>query len=202
MSNVKSTTRPAVQMHEDLKGVKYGTSADKAAVDKAIESAVKAVQKGRVEVQKAAVLILLHAYHHGDYRPASALVKALGNSVNQKALVDWFCTWGGLEVNAETEEFGGWNGKEFIKEYFEDAKATPWWTHKPQKAWAGFELDKELQKLLKRAAEAAVKAEGAPKDVPFDLQVSGATRQQLMAILNPAPALALPDTAPKDGEAQ
>lgn len=179
----KATVKATVQ-HEDLKGIRYGTVCDTAAVDKAIEHAVGTVKKGRIAVQQAAVLILLHAYKHGDYRKATALVNALGNSVNGKALVAWFEAYGGLQVDEESGEFSGWLGKDFIKDQFEAAKATPWWTLKQVNPWKGFDLNKELQRVLDGYGKAVSKVEkGNGTADMVSTKVDPAVKAQLEALL-------------------
>ena len=174
-------------MHDELKGIRYGSDASAAGVQKAIDQAVSSIRKGRVDVQKAAVLILLHAYKYGDWRKANDLVNALGSSINACALVEWFKTFGGLLVDEEAGAFDDWCGADFIKEYFQDAKATPWWTLKKPNPWKGFDLNAELQKVLRAYKRAQDKAAASEEDAAkIQMQVDLDIAAQLKALLQQA----------------
>ncbi len=154
---------------KELARIKYSDSKDKAAVDKAIADAVAKVKGGRVSVQKAAVQVLVHAYHHGDYSKAQALVEALGNGINGRALVEWFCQFGGLRINESG--FCGWRGAQHIADNLIAAKAQPWWMCKQQNPWGGFDLQSQLERLLKQAQKAVDRAAGDP-DLADKVQLS------------------------------
>lgn len=138
--------------------VKYATFADVKALDKAIASVVRKSATLRTEIQIVAVGILQHAHKHGDWTRAQSLVEQLGAGVRGKALVDWFCEFGGLLIGGAGAEKGfiGWQGADYIASRFDDAKGKMWWECKPESPFAGFNLDKELDKLIKRA-EASMK---------------------------------------------
>lgn len=121
-------------------------------------------------VQKVAVAIMAHAYNYGDYSRAAVLVNGLGTGVRAKALVDWF-NRAGLEVDEQNGGFKGWQGKDFIKKHWGRITATKWYDCKPEPIWAGFDLNAELERLIKKAEGAAKKAEQlkqAGKEVPDD----------------------------------
>lgn len=128
--------------------IKYVMPKDAAAVESLIGKAVKSVQKARVDVQIAAVAILIHAEKHGDWTKANDLVLGLGNTVNGKALVEWFVRFGGLVVGEEEGMFIGWTSAEFIKEKFQESKAVMWWDLKVASPFKGFDLDAALNKVL------------------------------------------------------
>lgn len=128
--------------------IKYISPADAKAVESLIGKAVKAVVKARESVQIAAVAILIHAEKHGDWTKANDLVLGLGNTVNGKALVEWFVKFGGLTVSEGEGKFIGWQGAEHIRANFQDAKAKMWWELKPQSPFKGFDLEAALQKVI------------------------------------------------------
>ena len=141
--------------------VKYTAFKDAAALDKAIEATVKKAHSLRNEIQNVAVGIILHAYHHGDYTRAESFTHQLGEGVRGKALVDWFVQFGGLIVGEHEDGksgFVGWKGADFIKENIDKAKATMWWTCKPEAAFDGFDLQDALEKLIAKAEKAMSKA--------------------------------------------
>lgn len=141
--------------------VKYTAFKDAAALDKAIEATVKKAHSLRNEIQNVAVGIILHAYHHGDYTRAESFTRQLGEGVRGKALVDWFVQFGGLIVGEHEDGksgFVGWKGADFIKENIDKAKATMWWTCKPEAAFDGFDLQDALEKLIAKAEKAMNKA--------------------------------------------
>ena len=114
-------------------------------------------------VQNCAVHILYHAKEFGDYSKASELVDALGNGVRSSNLVKWFVKFGGLTVKGHG--FKGWQGKEFIEENFNEAKATNWWEmEKPVNPYAGYNINTEVAKLLKRHATITKKVVGMTKE--------------------------------------
>ena len=117
-------------------------------VDKAIATAIKSVKRGRVDVQKAAIAVLVHSYQHGDYSKANELVTGLGNSVNATSLVAFFVEYGGLTVDEEAQCFNGWNGKAYIADKLEDAKDTMWWKLKKANPFKGFNLNGQLVSLV------------------------------------------------------
>ncbi|QHR65407.1 hypothetical protein mellemsur_6 [Escherichia phage mellemsur] len=140
--------------------IKYTSFKDAAALDKAIESTVKKAHSLRNEIQNVAVGIILHAYHHGDYTRAESFVNQLGQGVRGKALVDWFVKFGGLVIgeNGGKQGFIGWQGAEYIKANIDTAKATMWWSMKPEQAFEGFDLQDALEKLIAKAEKALNKA--------------------------------------------
>lgn len=164
--------------------LQYGDDCSKESVNKAVESAVKAVRSGRQAVQKAAVLILLRAYKHGDYSAATQLVEQLGNGVNGKALVAWFQEFGGLRTKDGEVGFIGWRGAEYIEQRFDKAKATPWWTMKQQNPWKGFDVNEHVERLIKQYRKAAdrVKDEPELKD-KVQFNIDSTLRLELLALL-------------------
>lgn len=169
-----------------MTAIKYAMPKDAAELAKLCAKAVKSVQSARVSVQQAAVGVLYHAYKHGDYTAATSLVNDLGNTINGKALIEFFVKFGGLKVNAETNSFDGWAGKDYIEAAFNDAKATMWWDLKVQQPFKGFDLEAALQQVIKRHKEAQEKVVGlTPEDqARVNVKVNDATIQQVLAMCN------------------
>lgn len=126
-------------------------------LDAALEDAVACAHQTRDSIQNVAVGILLHAHKHGDYTRAAYFIKQLGTGVRQKALSEWFMQYGGLIAGknaAGEDDFIAWQGAEFIKAHIDSAKSTMWWNCKPEPIFAGFDLNKEFERLVVRAEKA------------------------------------------------
>lgn len=147
-------------------------------------NAIQSVNTARVNVQIAAVATIRHAYVHGDWTYAQKLVDGLGNTVNGTALVEWFVVYGGL-VNDENG-FIGWSGKDHIKENFEKAKATMWWTLKIKNPFKGFDLEAALKKVV--ADHAKIQASMATRSdedkAKINMQVNADTIQAVLKLVN------------------
>lgn len=119
-------------------------------VDRAIELAGQSVTKMRKSIQVACVAVCMHAVKHGDYSKAQVLVDTVGNAVNKASLQKWFVDYAGLIVDSETGLFSGWQGAEYIREHFDDAKKKAWWECKEAPAYKGMSIIEEINKLVKR----------------------------------------------------
>lgn len=117
-------------------------------VDKLILKAIDSAKTMRLKVQIAAIAVLHHAFKHGDYTKANDLVNGLGDGVHSAALVEFFVVYGGLIVNEDEQCFDAWQGKGYIKDNFDNAKATMWWELKKVNPWAGYDMYKQLEKLV------------------------------------------------------
>ncbi|HDR2377205.1 TPA: hypothetical protein QCH88_004453 [Enterobacter asburiae] len=140
---------------------KYTSFKDVAALDKAIADTISKAKTLRNGIQNVAVGIILHAHKHGDYTRAESFVNGLGEGVRQKALVDWFVQFGGLVIGEREDGksgFVGWKGADHIRDNIDKAKATMWWTCKPEAAFEGFDLQDALDKLIAKAEKAMNKA--------------------------------------------
>lgn len=169
-----------------MTAIKYAMPKDAAELAKMCAKAVKSVQSARVSVQQAAVGVLYHAFKHGDYTAATTLVNDLGNTINGAALVEFFKVYGGLKINEEQGCFDGWQGKQFIEDNFNDAKAKMWWELKVKQPFKGFDLEAALQQVIKRHKEAQEKIVGmTPEDqAKVNVKVNDATIQQVLAMCN------------------
>ncbi|AEZ65044.1 hypothetical protein F401_gp19 [Aeromonas phage phiAS7] len=132
--------------------------ADEAAMDKAIEAVAKKSNTLQADVQRVAVGIMAHAYHHGDYSRAATLINALGEGIRKKALIEWFHL-AGLTIDEENGGFKGWQGKGFIEKHWARITEKKWWECKPENVWQGFDLNAELARLIKKAEQANKKAD-------------------------------------------
>jgi hypothetical protein len=128
---------------------------DLAPVDKLVASAIRMQGKANAAIQVAAVSVIAHAAKHGDYSKAAILVDGLEGAF-RASLIEWFVKFGGLTV--EGGKFSGWQGADYIRASFADAKETPWYKVKKEVLYQGFDLDQEIRGLLDRAAKAAKKA--------------------------------------------
>lgn len=167
-----------------MKAIKYVFAKDVAGLEKLQANAVKSVQNARVSVQIAAVATIRHAFEHGDWTYAGKLVAALGNTINGKALVEWFKLYGGLKVD-ETG-FIGWSGADYIQDNFEKAKAGMWWELKASNPFKGFDLEAALQKVIKDHTAAQEKVVGLTDadKAKVKLTVNDATIQAVLKLCN------------------
>ncbi|MNZ93562.1 hypothetical protein D3C78_1126340 [compost metagenome] len=169
-----------------MAAIKYVTPKDAAAVEGLIGKAVRSVQKARVDVQIAAVAILIHAEKHGDWTKANDLVTGLGNTINGKALVEWFVVYGGLVIDEEAAAFTGWNGAEHIKERFQEAKAKMWWDLKQTNPFKGFDLEAALKKVISDHERVTKKMDTMTDEekAKVKTQVNADTIQAVMKLCN------------------
>lgn len=166
--------------------IKYIQPKDAAQVDSLIGKAVKSVNKARVDVQIAAIAILMHAEKHGDWTKANDLVHGLGNTINGKALVEWFVVYGGLTIDEEQGQFNGWSKAEYIKGKFQDAKAKMWWELKVQSPFKGFDLEAALLKVCKDHAAVVAKMANMPEEdqKKVKLLVNDSTIKAVLGLCN------------------
>lgn len=167
-----------------MKAIKYEFAKDAAGLEKIQAKAVKSVQSARVSVQVAAVATIRHAYEHGDWSYAGKLVEALGNTINGKALVEWFKLYGGLKV--DDTGFIGWSGADYIKDNFEKAKAGMWWELKAASPFKGFDLESALQRVIKEHNAVQEKIVGLTDEdkAKVKLHVNDATIQAVLKLCN------------------
>lgn len=131
------------------------------------DGAVKSLGKSRETMQVVLITTLRHIWKHGDRMPASRLIAAIGTTdkadkANRKRIVSFFETFGGLIYEEEGEDFIGWKGKEFIRDNFEIAKGTAWWSfHKPTKREPkAFNINEQIQALIDKATKHKEKGDG------------------------------------------
>ena len=168
-----------------MAAIKYVFAKNAADLEKIQATAVRSVQKARTQVQIAAVATIRHAWEHGDWTYAQRLVEGLGNTVNGKALVEWFVQFGGLTVE-EGKGFSGWKGKAHIEENFEKAKATMWWDLKRANPFAGYSLEAQLLKLVKEHNAVKEKVVGLTDEdkAKVNFEVNEATIKAVLRLCN------------------
>lgn len=167
-----------------MKAIKYVFAKTAADLEKLQASAVKSVQKARETIQIAAVATIRHAWEHGDWSYAGKLVAALGNTINGKALVEWFRLYGGLKT--DDTGFIGWSGADYIEANFEKAKAGMWWELKAPNPFKGFDLEAALQKVIKDHKAVQEKVVGLSEEdkAKVKMTVNDATIQAVLKLCN------------------
>lgn len=178
---IKATNKPA------LTAVKITAPSMTA---KQLDAAIKSVCDDSISLQDrihdVAVEIMLHAYKHGDYTRAQSLVDNLGKGIRAKALVEWFHK-SGLYVD-DVKGFTGFNTLVMVKNW-EVCLKTRWYTMKPENPFAGFDLDAEIARLVKRAESALKKNAELPADAErakdFKMNVATERLAALRAMMLP-----------------
>lgn len=113
----------------------------------------------------AAVSCIMHATKHGDVMYAQRLIEAMGEGWRLNALRAWFGKFGPFTWVAKTKDKAGHFGLDKDKrklmlaelEADEDAvgkklSEVTYWEFKPETEFMGFDLLKEIKKLIKRAS--------------------------------------------------
>lgn len=164
--------------------IKYVFAKDVKELEKLQAKAIKSVQSARVAVQIAAVATIRHAYEHGDWTYAQTLVDGVSGAANAHSLVEWFKKYGGLQ--ADDNGFIGWNGKDHIKNNFEEAKATMWWEAKGSNPFKGYNLEGALQNVLKQHVSMMKKIDKLSDEDKgkVNLQVNDETIQAVLKLCN------------------
>ena len=181
-----------------MKAIKYVFAKNVADLERLQANAVKSVQSARISIQIAAIATIRHAFEHGDWSYAAKLVKALGNTINGAALVEWFKLYGGLKT--DDTGFIGWSGADYIEANFEKAKAGMWWELKAQSPFKGFDLEAALQRVIKEHKTMQEKVVGLSDEdkAKVKFTVNDATVQAVLKLCN---FDAIFDAAPKvDGD--
>lgn len=164
--------------------IKYTTAKDTKALEALQDKAIRSVHSARVHIQVALVATVLHMGQHGDWTVASRLVDGLGNTVNGKAIVEWFRLYGNLSVN--DEGFTGFTDKKYkeaILSTLDAAKEKMWWELKIQQPYKGFSLEAALQAVIKNHKLALDKvSEGKAKESDVDVAVNDTTIRQVLAL--------------------
>tara|TARA_R110000851_G_scaffold225926_1_gene378698 strand:+ start:1669 stop:2175 length:507 start_codon:yes stop_codon:yes gene_type:complete len=143
--------------------IKYTFAKDTAGLNKMIDSATLSAKTMQTKVQIALVAIIKHTIDHNDYSGFNKLVNDMPNGVNTKAIVEYITVMTGLQVDEAGKCFIGKVDKKLMTEKFQDAKSIMWHSFKPQTPFAGFDLNAEIAKLIKKC-ETMGKKEGDDKD--------------------------------------
>ena len=166
--------------------ITYTLPKNTAQLSRIIAEATSSANTMKEKVQRAAIAILHHTYHHGDYTKANDLVDGLGHGVKRDSLVAFFVELGGLTVGVGTKGFIGWKGKEHIKANFEAAKSTMWYDYKKEEAFKGYNLEDKIINLIKSHQSTMKKVKGmSPEDqAKVDVAISEATIKQVLSLIN------------------
>jgi len=123
-----------------------------AEVTKLISSIEGRGKKLDADIHRCAVSCLYHADKHGDVTLLQKLIEALPKSARRNAVIGWACAFGKF---APSED-----GKSVVfnreqESDIDQAMSIAPWEFAPEQKFRPFDLDKELDKLLKKAIEAA-----------------------------------------------
>lgn len=174
-------------MSDKKTAVKYVTPKDANDLNRIQDLAIKSAHKTRIAIQVALVATMLHIGKHGDWTGAGRLVDGLGNTVNGRAIVEWFVKFCGLTLAEDGSGFDGIEKghAERIRKQLEEAKDTMWWEFKVANPYKGWNADEELQRWIKKNKETQAKlANLNPEDrAKVNLKVNEATIQQVLAMV-------------------
>lgn len=138
---------------------------------KAIKSMIASIGKRsaslKSDIDVAARCCILHAVEFGDITLADALLKAMGDGWRLNALRAWFGEFGPViwvpkDANTKKEAHFGINKERravMLAELNKDrdavvgklAKVMAYWEFKPEPEFEGFDLPKEIEKLVAKA---------------------------------------------------
>lgn len=114
------------------------------------------------QIHVAAVSCLFHANEHRNADMMMRLMAGLGGSVRRNALIAWAVEYGKLEATADGKsvQFAekaheGDDAKLYWEKRLELAMAKPFWDFKPEAPFQAFDLQAQIQKLIKQAEKAA-----------------------------------------------
>lgn len=138
---------------------------DGAALTKFIDDVCVNHKKVEGQIHVAACSALFHANEHRNADMMMRLMAGLGGSVRRNALIAWAVEFGKLEasIDGKSVQFAE---KGVEGETAEDAKARwalkqeaaqskPFWDFKPEAPFQAFDLNAQIQKLIKAAEKAA-----------------------------------------------
>lgn len=130
-------------------------------VDAAISKAVRSAASTNKAIQDALVAIAIHTEGCGDWTKINVLLTGLPDNTKKTAIVEWASTFIGVEYDKQAKEFTTW-GKDaaHVKENFQTAKDTPWYSLKPVVEKKTLDFDDALSKLIERT-EKGLKADTA-----------------------------------------
>jgi hypothetical protein len=166
--------------------IKYVDCKDAASLNAIQDKAIKSVHSARTLIQIALVATILHIGKHGDYTSANRLVEGLGNTVNGRAVVEYFVKFGALKVGEDGKGFAGLvkDFPEVIKGTLDEAKATMWYDLKIQQPFKGVNLEAMLTSLINKVDKAKVTASETGHDDMVNTTVSDNTIRKLLQLAN------------------
>ena len=145
--------------------LRYQTFKTFADVEAAVLKGIESANTMRQRVQYAAVALMVGSTFEDEAEAekthaemavelANKLVTELGKGVKAEGLVKFLVDKGGFRLNAEGKALESVKNAEWIRANLQAAKDTPWWTYAPATPFAGFQLNEELRKIIKRAKSA------------------------------------------------
>jgi len=108
--------------------------------------------EGRIHI--AACSALYHANEHRNADMMMRLMAGLGGSVRRNALIAWAVEFGKLEATADGKSVQ-FAEKELDEKAQELAQNKPFWDFKPEPPFQAFDLNAQIQALIKKAEKAA-----------------------------------------------
>lgn len=181
----KATANAAVKASGLVKALKCTVSKDELAAR--IKGVCDTSATLQDDIHAVAVDIMLHVYEHADITFPQALVDGLGMGIRRVALVEWF-KMAGMKVSATEGKFNGFNREKMVDKW-EFVKANKWYTMKPERPFAGFDLQAELERLLAKAEKASAKNASTPEDQraeDYKFNLDAAKLAALRAMVQPA----------------
>ncbi|CCI88385.2 hypothetical protein BN110_015 [Yersinia phage phiR8-01] len=151
--------------------IKYVTFKTSEELNKAIDKVVTDAKSLQSRIQVVAWGILCHAVKHGDYTGAQRLVSELPEGIRRKMLVKWFVK-AGMEVSEKDAMFVGFN-PEFCRDNADAIKARMWWEGKPERIFEGFDINAEIDRLIKKAQKAMKQDGELPAEAKADDKYKG-----------------------------
>lgn len=138
---------------------------DGAALTKFIDDTCAAHKKLEGQIHIAACSALYHANEHRNADMMMRLMAGLGGSVRRNALIAWAVEFGKLEasIDGKSVQFAekGKDGElpeectaRWAKS-MEQAQNKPFWDFKPEAPFQAFDLNAQIQKLIKAAEKAS-----------------------------------------------
>lgn len=114
------------------------------------------------QIHVAAVSCLFHANEHRNADMMMRLMAGLGGSIRRNALIAWAVEFGKLEatVDGKSVQFAekaheGDDVKLYWEKRLELAMNKPFWDFKPEAPFQAFDLNAQIQKLIKAAEKAS-----------------------------------------------
>jgi len=184
-----------------MSAIKYVMPKTAADLDKVQDKAIRAANNARNLIQIALIATVHHLAINHDVRVARRLVDGLHETVRGKALVQFLTKYGCLTVGeVEVEDpitakkskittFTGivGNADEHnakVREVFEEAKETMWWSLKPENPYKGFDLQTYLANGLAQVQKAAkLIEEGKAPPTALSTDVNDKTIRALLALV-------------------
>jgi hypothetical protein len=132
---------------------KFATTLETAAITKQITSLAGRGKAWQEDVQICALNVLGHLDKHGDITLVNRLVDAMPAGARVNALRSWFeLSTSKVQYNEETKQF------DFVKKQdpvdMEGAAAINWYDCKPEPEFRPFDLNAQIQALIKKAQKA------------------------------------------------